>query len=82
MSVKAVTKRELFWRLVTGDDGARKLSRTALLLIDYIEMLSRELDEAADMAALHGWKSTRVNQGKRLRAELGISEEEWTKAVT
>ena len=38
----------------------------------YVAFLGEELDETAQIAHLHHWRSTRFEEGKRLRAELGI----------
>jgi hypothetical protein len=53
-----------------------KLRQTALLLIDYIGVISGDLDETAPIAHLRGWRSTRVEEGRRIRAALGIQDEE------
>jgi len=34
---------------------------------DYIKLLTDELDEVCVLASTHGWKSTRYEEGKRLR---------------
>jgi hypothetical protein len=52
-----------------------KLRQTALLLLDYIDVVSAELDETAPIAHSRGWRSTRVEEGRRIRAALGIHDE-------
>jgi hypothetical protein len=47
-----------------------RLRKLALKLLEYIDMLSAELDETSQMAFLHGWRSSRVEEGERLRAEI------------
>jgi hypothetical protein len=39
-------------------------------LDQYIEVLGKELDEVASLAVVHGWQSTRVQQGIDLRKQL------------
>ena len=39
-------------------------------LNDYISLLGEELDETAQIAAVHGWQSKRIEQGEKLRAKL------------
>ena len=41
----------------------------------YTDLLVAELQEVVGMAAMHGWKSSRYEEGKRLRAALGIGDE-------
>lgn len=60
-------RRDLWEQALAEGPHLRKLS---LLLLDYIDLISAELDETAPMAALHGWKSTRVEEGERLRAAI------------
>ena len=52
-----------------------KLKETIRLLLDYVDMLGAELDETAPIAHLHGWRSTRAEEGKRIRKALGSKEE-------
>ena len=42
---------------------------------EYIQLLTDELNEIATSVAQHGWKSTRVEDGERLRAEIKALEE-------
>lgn len=42
------------------------------LLREYIALLRAELRELIPFAFPHGWKSTRHEEGKRLRARLGL----------
>ena len=39
-------------------------------LTQYIELLKSECDDMAVIAHVHGWRSDRVEEGKRMRAEL------------
>lgn len=39
-------------------------------LIEYNQLLSDECSELVGMAAIHGWKSNRVEQGKKLRLQI------------
>lgn len=61
------TRRELWEAALQEGPRLRKL---ALLLLDYIDHLSAELDEIAPMAHAHGWRSSRVAEGERLRAAI------------
>lgn len=40
----------------------------------YVDLLRKELEETVSIAYVHGWRSTRFEEGKLLRAELGIRE--------
>lgn len=66
-AIKKQTRRELWEEALQEGPRLRKL---ALLLLDYIDLISAELDETAPMASLHGWKSSRVEEGERLRAAI------------
>ena len=37
---------------------------------EYIVLLGLELDEVVPLAYMHGWKSTRYEQGKKLRKQI------------
>lgn len=37
---------------------------------EYIRLLGEELDELAPLAHIHGWKSTRFEQGEQLRERI------------
>ena len=39
---------------------------------EYIKLLGEEIDDLAPLAAVHGWKSTRHEKGKEIRARLHI----------
>lgn len=43
---------------------------------ELIKLLKEELDEAVQVAFIHGWRSSRIEQGKKLRAELSALKEE------
>lgn len=43
---------------------------------EYIKLLGDELDETVEMAHIHGWKSTRYEEGKRLRELIKETENE------
>ena len=43
---------------------------------DYVKLLTEELDELAIFASVHGWKSTRYGQGKKLREKIIQLKEE------
>lgn len=66
-----MTRRQMFEEALAHEG---KLRQTAVLLLDYIEVLSAELDETAPMASLHGWKSSRVEEGRRIRIALGLTD--------
>ena len=42
---------------------------------EYIKFLEDELKEVVAIAALHGWKSTRVEEGERLRKLIADEHE-------
>lgn len=43
---------------------------------EYIELLGEELDDVVQLASLHGWKSSRYEEGKKLRGELASLKEQ------
>lgn len=43
---------------------------------EYIELLGEELDDVVQFASLHGWKSSRYEEGKKLRGELASLKEQ------
>ena len=68
-------RTEMFRQALMGlCENATKARKTAALLLDYIEMLSAELEETAPLAAMRGWKSSRIEEGRRLREALGVEE--------
>ena len=36
----------------------------------YVQLLEAELDETVTWAAVHGWRSSRFEEGERLRAAI------------
>ena len=52
-----------------------KLTELVQALEEYITLLGKELDEVIPMAAVHGWKSTRFEEGKKLRALISAQRE-------
>lgn len=60
-------RRELWEAALQEGPRLRKL---ALLLLDYIDVLSAELDETTPIAHDHGWRSSRVAEGARLRTQI------------
>lgn len=65
------TRRQMFEEALAYEG---KLRQTAILLLDYIDLLGAELEETAPIAHDHGWRSSRVEEGKRIRAALGIKD--------
>jgi len=55
-------------------DQNNKLEEYTNLLKEYINLLGYELNDAVGMASIHGWQSTRVEQGKILRAKIELFE--------
>jgi hypothetical protein len=47
-------------------------------LTEYILLLKEELNEVCDIAVIHGWKSTRVEQGEKLRHKIELIKEGYT----
>jgi len=37
---------------------------------EYIVLLGKELDEVVPMASVHGWKSSRFEEGKKIREKI------------
>lgn len=64
-------RRKRFEEILVHEAHRRKVT---VLLLDYIDMLVAELEETSGIAFVHGWRSSRVEEGKRLRAELGVPE--------
>ena len=63
-----MTERRKLWEDVLAQDQRRR--SLLILLLDYIDLLGAELDETALVAHVHGWRSTRHEEGNRLRAEI------------
>lgn len=55
-------------------EEVRREEREAWL--DYAALLSAELTEVSGLAWAHGWRSSRVEQGKALRRRLGFATDE------
>lgn len=66
-----MTRRQMFEEAA----ALGKPEETVILLLDYIDMLSAELNETAQIAHLYHWRSSRVEEGKRLRAALGCHDQ-------
>jgi hypothetical protein len=47
-----------------------RMLRLIGLYEEYIALLGKELDETASMAYVHGWKSSRHEQGKKMREKI------------
>ena len=62
------SERRKLWEAALAE-GPR-LRKLALLLLDYIDLLGAELDETVPIAHLHGWKSSRYEEGVKLRAAI------------
>ena len=59
--------------------GQKKIERLKEIIStqdDYVKLLIEELDELAVFASVHGWKSTRYEQGKKLREKIIQLKEE------
>lgn len=52
----------------------QELSRLVEKQREYINLLVEELDELVSIASVHGWKSSRVEEGERLRSEISSLE--------
>jgi len=39
-------------------------------LDEYIKIMGEELGEVSTLAAIHGWRSTRITKGKKMRREI------------
>lgn len=48
-------------------------------LEDYIVLLGKELDEVVPMASVHGWKSSRFEEGKKMRKKIKALNKDLTK---
>jgi hypothetical protein len=46
------------------------------LWIEYIDLMGEELNDLIALASTHGWQSSRVGEGKRMRGLLGIEPHE------
>jgi len=51
-------------------DKVEKLTELVQALEEYITLLGKELDEVIPMAAVHGWKSSRYEEGKVARRKI------------
>lgn len=76
--------KELLQRAKKGDEldiGSKLINETVLFtaMEDYIKLLEDELDEVVPLAAVHGWKTKRFEEGEKLR---GVIEEMKEKLYT
>jgi pyoverdine/dityrosine biosynthesis protein Dit1 len=79
LGIGAVMPRELslhnYWDSSTPE-GRTEIVERAFKMIEkqkeYIALLSEELDGVVVIAAVHGWKSNLVEQGKKLRGEMAL----------
>jgi hypothetical protein len=53
-----------------------RLCKLVNLQEQYIDLLTKELDETSSIADIHGWKSERFNQGETLRVEIAHIREQ------
>ncbi len=53
----------------------KRLKEVILVQDDYIKLLTEELNELALFASVHGWKSTRYEQGKTFRKKIAQLKE-------
>lgn len=54
----------------------KRLKKLLKLHQEYEELMGKELDEVCGLAYVHGWKSSRYEAGKELRAEIEALEKE------
>lgn len=66
-----MTRRQMFEEALENESN---LKQTAIRLLDYIDLLSAELEETAMIAYVHGWRSSRVEEGTRIRTALGVQD--------
>jgi hypothetical protein len=52
-----------------------------ILYEEYIKLLGEELSELVGLARVHGWKSTRFEQGELLRSKIGRVKMETEDAI-
>lgn len=57
---------------ISAERDKLKAERDEIILKyqEYVKLLVDELNEIAPLATVHGWKSSRYEQGKRLREEI------------
>jgi len=74
-----VMPRELslhnYWDSNTSEDRVEIVERAFKMIEkqkEYIAILNEELNGLVGMAAVHGWKSNLVEQGKKLRDEMAL----------
>ena len=51
-------------------------------LDEYIAVMGEELAEVSPLAVVHGWRSTRVNQGRKMRREIAALRRKANKSST
>jgi hypothetical protein len=51
-------------------DKVEKKNALIKALEEYIVLLGKELDELVPLAAVHGWKSSRFEEGKAARRKI------------
>ena len=79
LSKGAVMSRELslhnYWDSNTSEDMVEIVERAFKMIEkqkEYIALLNEELNGLVGMASVHGWKSSLVEQGIRLREEMAL----------
>lgn len=59
--------------LILSEEKLAALEAREALWREYVELLNGELQETIGLAFVHGWRSSRVEEGERLRALLNLS---------
>ena len=79
LGISAVMQRELslhnYWDSNTSEDRVEIVERAFKMIEkqkEYISLLNEELNGLVGMASVHGWKSSLVEQGKKLREEMSF----------
>lgn len=79
LGISAVMPRELslhnYWDSNTSEDRVEIVERAFKMIEkqkEYISLLNEELNGLVGMASVHGWKSSLVEQGKKLRDEMSF----------
>ncbi len=60
-------QRDIFLEGSVSGDRKIELIKTQQ---EYIDLLIAEINDLCGMASVHGWRSTRVDEGKRLREKI------------
>ena len=64
------------WRQIRATQDVATLETELEAMEHYVALLDAELAELVPLAYVHGWRSSRADEGERLRAIIAAGQEE------